>query len=227
VTAPGVAAAVRDDLSWLPDAERIVMVFAETGHGRCVVYDDGHMIEMAALDEDELHVLSVNDHRVLLDRGGIAAQIATLADHTATRVSTADPSGSRRRDMIVKELIIGLGRFARGEHLSAHERIRANAITPLVSLIRDLVPTDHHDLSDNLDPYRRLEQTHPALAKRLSLALTRDIPELATEIVNILRGQLTPRANANDALINTLVDAVNRAKHACPTGPASHGPRQR
>ena len=181
MTAPGVAAALRDDLSWLPDAERIVMVFADTEHGRCVVYDDGHMIEMAALDEDELHVLSVNDHRLLLDRGGIAAQIATLADHTATRVSTTDPSGSRRRDVIVNELIIGLGRFARGEHLSAHECIRANAITPLVGLIRDLVPTDHHDLSDNLDPYRRLEQTHPDLAKRLSLALTRDIPELATE----------------------------------------------
>jgi hypothetical protein len=150
VTAPGVAAALRDDLSWLPDAERIVMVLADTEHGGCVVYDDGHMIEMAALDEDELHVLSVNDHRVLLDRGGIAAQIATLADHTATRVSTADPSGSHRRDTFGPSqrsdgpIHVGLSQRATpspGEQCARHRQ----------ALDARLVPTPPAGLSENGD----------------------------------------------------------------------------
>ena len=49
VTALGVAAALRDELSWPPDAERIVKGFAETEHGRCVVYDGGHIIKWPPL----------------------------------------------------------------------------------------------------------------------------------------------------------------------------------
>ena len=75
VTTDGVAGPRAYDLSWLPAAERIVLVFPETVHGRGVVYDDGHLVELAVFDNHELELARVNVYRVFLDRAGIADRL--------------------------------------------------------------------------------------------------------------------------------------------------------
>jgi hypothetical protein len=93
----------------------------------------------------------------------------------------------------VEQIIVGVSRHARGERLSANERIRGQALTHLLGLIRDFVPTERPAAADNLDPYRRFEQTHPALGKRLGDALQRPLAELAGLLVEVAEQDVAPR----------------------------------
>ena len=45
VTEPGSAESLRQDLSWLPDHEQIIMSPRETDHGLKVVYQNSHVLE--------------------------------------------------------------------------------------------------------------------------------------------------------------------------------------
>ena len=92
VTVDGAAQALRDDVGWLPDAHRIALCHTETRHGRGVVYDDGHLVEIAVFEPGELHVCRVNAFRVLHDTGDVAAWITALASTT-----TASPGRGRPR----------------------------------------------------------------------------------------------------------------------------------
>ena len=216
VTEPGRAAALRADLSWLPGSELIVMVFAETEHGRCIVRNDGHMVELAVLDEDEIDRISLNDHRVLVDRANVTRRVAAIVERTAAASAEADPDGSRRHDMIIKELIVGLGRFGRGEHLSAHQRIAGTAVEQLTGLVRDCLPTEHPELGDNLDPRRRIERTHPDIAARLQTALSADLPTLAGQILVILESDLDGRIGPRREAIAAVRSVLDRVRDGTP-----------
>jgi hypothetical protein len=69
VTVEGAADGLRDDVGRLPDAHRIALCHADTEHGRAVVYDDGHLVEVAVFELGELHVCRVNAYRVPHDTG--------------------------------------------------------------------------------------------------------------------------------------------------------------
>src|SRR5687767_12203519 len=64
ITVKGVQEDFRQNLAWLPDAENIVINYRETEHGLKVVFANGHLIEFAIFDEDELFLARVNDYRV-------------------------------------------------------------------------------------------------------------------------------------------------------------------
>jgi hypothetical protein len=193
VTVDGAARALRDDVGWLPDAERIALCHADTEHGRGVVYDDGHLVELAVFDLSELHVVRVNAFRVLYDAGDIAERLAGLAASTTAWAGEIDPDGSARFAAFVEQVIVGVSRHARGELLSANERIRGQALTHLLGLIRDFVPAERPAAADNLDPHRRFEQTHPALGRRLCDALGSPLGDLAGLLVEIAERYVAPR----------------------------------
>ena len=167
VTVDGAAQALRDDVGWLPDAHRIALCHIETRHGRGVVYDDGHLVEIAVFEPGELHVCRVNTYRVLHDTGDVAAWIAALASTTTAAQAAADPDGTERFAAFVQQMIVGINRDARGEHLSASARLRGQALELLASLVRDLVPAAPDAAIDNLDPHRRFELAHPEIGRRL------------------------------------------------------------
>jgi len=96
----------------------------------------------------------------------------------------------------VKELVIGLGRYGRGETLSANQRIRGPAMTNLLSLLGDFLHSDQAQTQDNLDPHRRFELAHPAYASRLNQAIESPIPELANEMLRIADETLVGRVHA-------------------------------
>jgi hypothetical protein len=193
VTVDSAAQGLRDDVGWLPDAERVALCHADTEHGRGVVYDDGHLVEIAVFDVGELDVVRVNAYRVLYDTGGIAARLAALASHTAEWAAGADPDGSARFAGFVEQVIVGIGRHARGERLSANERVRGQALTHLLGLVRDFVPSERPATVDNLDPHRRFEHAHPELGRRLGDALEAPLMNLAALLVEIAEQQVAPR----------------------------------
>lgn len=196
LTTAEAADGLLEDPSWLPDAERIVLWHTETVDGRAAVYDDGHVIELAVFVDVDLPSISVNDYRVLVDKSDLTARFASRRRDTTRRVADDDPIGSRRFRQIVVQLIIGLGREARGESLSAHERIRGQALAHLLSLVRDFVAAENDTPLDNLDPYRRIELCHPAICRRLSPALTAPLPELADLMLSLMQEHLADRLPA-------------------------------
>ncbi|MHB8186961.1 MAG: aminoglycoside 6-adenylyltransferase [Dermatophilaceae bacterium] len=208
VTTAEAVAGLLEDPSWLPDAERIVMWHAETVDGRAAVYDDGHLIELAVFGTSGIPSLSVNDYRVLVDKSDLTARFANWKRDTTLRVAETDTAGSRRFRQIVVQLIVGLGRDARGESLSAHERIRGQALTHLLSLVRDFVPAENDTPLDNLDPYRRIEMAHPEICRRLNTALTAPLPELADTMLSLLQDHLVDRVPAFSAESLTAVRAL-------------------
>jgi len=137
VTQDGAAAARRDDPTWLPDTERIVGFFRETRHGRSVIYDDGHLLELAVFDDRELEVTLVNDFRVLYDAGGIEDRLRAIASRTLVELA---PSPDDAAGRLVTQILIGMGRYGRGEFLSANQLIRELAVASLLRVVAAVVP---------------------------------------------------------------------------------------
>jgi hypothetical protein len=162
ISQPGVQEELRADLSWLPFAERIVLSFRETDHGLKVVYDDGHMLEFAVFDFDELLLAGVNRYRVLLDRGGIEQ-----------RTEEVRAAGKPQRDdlhlfgMVVTAALVAGGRGRRGEVLSASFLVTWG-LTYLTRLIAWHVPAENASLLDDFDSLRRFERVYPELGAELA-----------------------------------------------------------
>jgi hypothetical protein len=220
VTVDGAAQALRDDVGWLPDSHRIALCHADTEHGRGVLYDDGHLVELAVFGLGELHVVRVNAYRVLYDTGAIAERLAALASSTADWAEGVDPDGSARFAGFVEQVIVGVSRHARGERLSANERVRGQALAHLLGLIRDFVPTERPAAVDNLDAHRRFELAHPELGRRLDDALEGPLTELASLLVDIAERYVAPRLEIETARpLAALRMVLDRTAPSTPLGP--------
>lgn len=156
---------LRRDLSWLPRAPEITLSFRETAHGLKVLYADGHLLEFAVFDHDELEVAAVDRYRVLLDRGGVEARLREMA--------------GRRREMPTEEFLfgmfvtavqVGVGRTRRGEALSGAFFI-VSAARHLCALLARVLPAPEHGLLDEFDPLRRFECVYPELGVEIASAL--------------------------------------------------------
>jgi hypothetical protein len=162
VTVDGVQEELRRDLSWLPHAARIALSFRETEHGLKVVYDDGHMLEFAVFDFEELGLAGIDRYRMLIDRGGVEERTAA--------VKAADKP--QRDDlflfgMVVTAALVAGGRARRGEVLSASFFV-TSGVTHLARLIARHVPSDTATLLDAFDPLRRFERAYPELGAELA-----------------------------------------------------------
>ncbi len=220
VTHEGAAAALRDDPAWLPDASRIVGHYPETQHGRSVIYDDGHLLELAVFDDHELEVTKTSDYRVLYDAGGIAQRLAAIADRTMSELAPSpDHAGAR----FVTQILIGVGRFGRGEFLSANQLIRELAISSLLEVIAAAAPNSDPGSLDNIDPRRRFEKAYPELAARIDHALGDSVVDLAQTLVDIAGDLEAPGIEAiQGPTMAALQAAIDRARAARPPSPVLH-----
>lgn len=186
ITATGGQEALRRDLSWLPWADRIVLNFRETEHGLKVVYDDGHMLEFAVFDLDELGVASLSRYRVLLDRGGVEARVAEAAAKPHRTPSDAYLFGQ-----LVTHALVAGGRGRRGEQLSASFFV-SSGVRQLAELLARHLPAERKALLDELDPLRRFERVYPELGRELAaicrLPPAEGGPALLDVLVRELRG---------------------------------------
>ena len=203
VTREGAAAPLRNDPSWLPDAESIIGWFVETSHGRSAVYDDGHLVEVAIFEDSELELARANDFRVLYDGGGLQVRLEQITASTAAEGGNqADLAGGR----FIVEMLIGLGRLGRGELLSAGVLIRGRAVASLLRTIGG-----EHELLDGLDPLRRVEMVHPALAERLSKSLSLPLVDGAQSLVDIAEEWL-PETQVSPIAVQVLRMMIGRVR---------------
>jgi hypothetical protein len=192
ITAAGAEERFRTDLSWLPDADRVALWFRETEHGLKVLYDSGHLVEFAVFGPGQLESARINRARVLLDRADVAAQVARLQDQTARWAAGSYHDDRWLLGQLLTALVVGVGRFHRGELASAHERVKGEAVTSLLRLVA-LHLTPAAPVLDSLDPRRRVERAYPALAAELDRLMVLPIPEAAGALLDLARRELSDR----------------------------------
>ncbi|MFP5286458.1 MAG: aminoglycoside 6-adenylyltransferase [Thermoanaerobaculia bacterium] len=188
----GEQEAFRQDLSWLPDSGDLVLSYRETAHGLKALYRDGYLLEFAVFDSEELHLAKVNRYRVLLDRGGVAEAMARIREESARWVATSGMGDFERFGQFLANLLVGVGRHARGEHLSGRQFL-GYALQNLVVLLAKHVPKEADHPLDDLDPLRRFERVWPVLGRELEEALQAPVPEGARRMLDIARRELEGR----------------------------------
>ncbi len=187
-----IAERMRDDLDWLPDAERIVLAPHEGQHGLKVVYDDGRVLEFAVFGPDELGLAIANAYEVALDRADLAA---TMRDAAARPRPGSDASLRDRAELFLSLLLIGVGRHRRGETLTAGQFVRSHALAHLLALHRaehpSAAPTVHgiDPRLDDLDPYRRVERVHPVFAAAVAEAIEADPDTAARRLLELAHAE--------------------------------------
>jgi len=215
VTRPGAQERFRTDLGWLPNAADLVLSFRETAHGVRALDRSGHLVEFAAFDPDELALARVNRYSVPLDRADVRARMARVRKETVARIATP-PDGRWLAGQFLVELLVGAGRWGRGERISGHFRVRSGAVAHLLSLIRMRATEEARTKLDDLDPARRVEIVAPELAREIDAALVLPLPACTRALLAVgqrVAPDLVP-PGAPAALEQVLVRAEETARRA-------------
>ncbi|CAM4164285.1 hypothetical protein G4177_31480 [Corallococcus sp. ZKHCc1 1396] len=184
IAEPGHAETLRQERGWLPRPEAISHTFRETAHGVKVVYRDGHLLEFAVFDLEELSLARVNRYRVLLDRGDVATRMEERARATARELQGTAPDDAWLFGQWLTQVLVGLGRHARGEVLSGRARLD-EAARLLCLLLARHVPAPEASVLDGLDPLRRVERVYPGPGGELARAMQGDSPGLARALLRL------------------------------------------
>lgn len=178
----GMQERFRRQLDWLPEHESIAFASRETAHGVKVVYGDGFVLEFAVFDNEELAQSVVNHHVLAFGDDVIASILPGIARHEA-------PYDSRTVDdhlgLFYALLLIGSGRYRRGERLVGGQAVRSYAVTHLLEVARRLLTSETPSVRDGLDVWRRVELEFPAFAAELDAALACPVPEAAQRLSHL------------------------------------------
>ena len=209
VVKPGLQEQYRQDTSWLPYHDKIVMHYRETQHGVNVIYDFGHLVEFAVFDLDELSVVKANDYAVPLDKADIGRLMAEATRQTSPE--QVELSAAVRHLMQI--VFAGVGRWARGEKISAHAFVRMYALRRLLQVLPLVLRPENAHKLDSLDPYRRFEQVLPELGAQIDSLLRMDIPDCATGYLDLLESHVKPHlSDYPTALSDTLRRHIQKAR---------------
>lgn len=169
----------RQHLDWLPQHDEIAFASRETAHGLKVVYRDGFVLEFAVFDNSELAQSVVNHH-------ALAFGDADAAEILRGIVRTTAPHDSRTLDdqlgLFYALLLIGSGRYRRGERLVAAQAVRSYAVTHLLEAARRVLVSERPEARDGLDVWRRVELEFPALGADLDAATACPVDEAARRL---------------------------------------------
>lgn len=214
VVKSGLQERYRQDLSWMPDPENIVLRYRETAHGLNVIYDYGayaHLAEFAVFDLDEVDTMKANDYSVPVDKADIAERMKAVE-----RKSAPEPLDKVGAVEHALELIfVGVSRYARGEKISAHTFIRQWALRRLLQVLPAVIQPPDAAMLDTLDVFRRIERVMPELAAQIDRLLRMDIPDCADGYLDILRTHVKPHLpDFPDALFGVVAARIARARVA-------------
>lgn len=182
---PNAADRYRYDLSWLPDATRIVASAVEHHGGVKVIYDDGHRLEFGIADVQAFAGWAGAPTEVLVGDQSV---------HDAARAVNANrPEGSvqpeREFTLFLTQLLSGIGRAQRGEVQSASGLIRYEAVNHLLRVLAARFHPDDPRL-DPLDPRRRFDAVSPAIGMQIEAACQLGPTAAARALVQIAETEL-------------------------------------
>jgi lincosamide nucleotidyltransferase B/F len=163
IVADGCKARYLADLGWLSAASPLAYTFRNTPDGFKALFADGIFCEFAVFELPELRHIPFAPGRVVWKQPWIDANVAAPA-------AASSPHAPRSPEWAVGEaltnLYVGLGRFRRGEKLSAMRFIQGYAIDRILELAAQ-VETPGAAPADVFTPERRAEQRFAGLAREL------------------------------------------------------------
>ena len=163
-----------------------MLEFRETEHGVTVVYDDGHVLEFAVFDLDEIGLASVNRYRVLLDGGGVEERVAQAASSRVARQDDRFLFGKA-----VASALVAAGRGRRGETLSGAFTLAAGT-TYVTRLLARARPAEDASILDEFDSLRRFERAYPEIGAELAATLRLEPADGGAALLDVLERDLRP-----------------------------------
>lgn len=186
ITKTGKQQAYRDSKAWLPQSERIVLHFQDTLHGCKALYEDAHLMEYAIFDTEELLEARIDDYKILFDKTNISAKLTDLTVSTQINDNVIMLSG------ILANMVVGIGRYGRGEKLSANIFIKQYAFNALILLAWDVLPTANPAARDPFAASRRFEQGFPDLSQQMSEILLMPLPQASLTLLDVVESKFAP-----------------------------------
>lgn len=184
VVANGSGEKYRQDLSWVPDIENAVLHPRETAHGRKIVFADGHVLEFAVFEEDELSLAGINSFAVPVDKSNILEIVTALA----AKSKAGEPfRWDVEFELFLSLILIGVGRFRRGEILIAGQFIRSHCLNHLLGLVRSIQEpiAEFRDVEDSFNRFRRFDFQYPELSLKIENALQKNVEESAQVLLEL------------------------------------------
>jgi hypothetical protein len=161
IVRPGAKRNFLDSLFWLEDTAPVAYAFMNTPDGYKLLFEDGIFAEMAVFEADELARIPFTGGRFIWKDPDFELPVSLAGNQLPAAQS------AHSVEWLVNEaltnLYIGLGRYQRGEKLSAVRFIQGHAldrVLELASLIEEASTTQ----SDPFDPARRFERSFPEMA---------------------------------------------------------------
>lgn len=152
-----------DDLAWLTSIAPVAYAFRNTPDGYKLLYEDGVFCEFAVFERAELRGIPFAPGAIVWRAPEIAE--ADLAPAPAAQSHAPQPDAWLLGEALTN-LYVGLGRYHRGEKLSALRFIQQYAVDRALELVARREPADAA-FADRFAPERRVEQRFPALARQL------------------------------------------------------------
>lgn len=206
IVGDGFDSANRSALDWLPDPEHIVAVAREGEIGFAVVYRDGHLLEFAVATLDELSAAGVDRFRVEFGDEAVHRFATDAQARSRSAPGVVDASNEAR--LIYVKLLVGYGRARRGERVTAGLFVRSWAVGHFLRALRARVrPDGIVPQGDPLDPSRRLEADHPAIARALDRLVEQPTELAASGLAQLARDVLEPQWEAFPHDLADLVQA--------------------
>jgi hypothetical protein len=198
----GAKARFIDDLSWLAEAHPLVWHFRNTADGHKALMADGVYAEFAVFEPRELERIAYAPGRFVWCREG-----ALDVSFAAPRQPLPTP---RDEAWLVGEalsnLLVGLMRWARGEHLAAMRLVQVHALDRVLELRERSTAVNAGVRRDPFNVDRRVEQRQPGVAALLHQAAggVAHTPAAAAALLAELR-QLTQVPQAMGGRIDALL----------------------
>ena len=163
VVRPGEKARFLADLSWLSAVAPVAFAFQNTADGYKLLFDDGIFCEFAVFEPQELADIPFAEGRLIWQAADFDAWLCTPAQlpHPSEPHSVAWLLGEA-----LTNLYVGLGRYQRGEKLSALRFVQNYAVDRVLELAATLEPEQPAG-RDPFTPERRFEQRFPGAAPLL------------------------------------------------------------
>lgn len=161
IVAQGFKERFIEEIEWLLRVHPIGFIFGNTRDGYKLMFEDGVFCEMAVFTVEELPAIPRPQGKIVWSIENFDPLLSKPAG-TKPDIHTVEWLLGEA----LSNLYVGIGRFRRGEKMSAMRFVQGHALERLMDLI-ELVEVEMPIERDPFSQDRRLEQRFPNLAERL------------------------------------------------------------
>ena len=192
------------DLAWLNQIAPVAYSFQNTVDGYKLLYDDGVFCEFAVFEPDELRHIPFAPGKIIWAKQGFDASICKP---TIEKLSLQIKDHEYHLGEALTNLYVGVGRYHRGEKLSAFQFIQNHAFWHLLELVAFDEPAAKNVDGDSFNLTRRFESRYPEFAANMAnFLLGYDHSLLAAERILAWLDNHYP---INQTMKNKIIDLIH------------------